>query len=38
MRTLGNNMAWILKCIENGKQNGVKYPEKEKRISTNFIR
>ncbi len=38
MRTLGNNMAWILKCIEKGKQDGVQYPEKEKRISTNFIR
>lgn len=38
MRTLGNNMAWILKCIESGKKNGIQYPEKEKRISTNFIR
>ena len=38
MRTLGKNMAWILKCIEKGKENGVQYPEKEKRISTNFIR
>ena len=23
MRNLGTNMAWILKCIELGKQNGV---------------
>lgn len=38
MRTLGNNMSWILKCIEVGKKNGIQYPEKEKRISTNFIR
>ncbi len=38
MRSLGNNMAWILNCIEKGKQNGVQYPKKEKRISTNFIR
>lgn len=38
MRTLGNNMSWILKCIEAGKKNGIQYPEKEKRISTNFIR
>ena len=38
MRTLGRNMAWILKCIEKGKENGVQYPAKEKRISTNFIR
>ena len=38
MRMLGKNMAWILKCIEKGKENGVQYPAKEKRISTNFIR
>ena len=38
MRTLGNNMAWLLKCIELGKQNGVCFPEEEERISTNFIR
>ena len=38
MRTLGRNMAWILKCIEKGKEYGVQYPAKEKRISTNFIR
>lgn len=38
MRTLGNNMAWLLKCIELGKQNGVCFPQEEERISTNFIR
>lgn len=38
MRTLGNNMAWILKCIEAGKKAGIKEPENEKIISTNFIR
>lgn len=38
MRTLGNNMAWILKSIECGKNNGIEKPVKEKRISTNFIR
>ncbi|MGD0856688.1 MAG: flavodoxin family protein [Dehalococcoidia bacterium] len=37
MRTLGNNMAWLLKCIEAAK-NTVPYPEKEDRTSTNFIR
>lgn len=37
MRTLGNNMAWLLKCIENSKET-VPYPEKEASISTNFIR
>lgn len=38
MRTLGQNMAWLLKCIEAGKQAGVKPPEYEARIATNFIR
>ena len=38
MRTLGNNMAWLLKCIEAGKKSGIKEPENEKIIRTNFIR
>ena len=38
MRTLGNNMAWLLKCIDVAKKNGIEYPEKEKPIKTNFIR
>lgn len=38
MRTLANNMAWILKSIESGKKSGIEKPIKEKRISTNFIR
>ena len=38
MRTLGNNMAWLLKCIDAGKKAGVPLPELEPRIWTNFIR
>lgn len=38
MRILGNNMAWLLKAIEAGKKAGVDRPEKEAKISTNFIR
>ena len=38
MRTLGNNMAWLLKCIDVAKKNGVEYPENEKPVKTNFIR
>ena len=38
MRTLGNNMAWLIKCIELGKENGINFPEKEPRIRTSFIR
>jgi len=37
MRTLGRNMAWLLKCIEAGKGK-VSYPEPEPRLMTNFIR
>ena len=38
MRNLGRNMAWILKCIELGKQNGISPNSPEERIYTNFIR
>ena len=38
MRTLGRNMAFMLKCIEAGKAAGVTVPEKEAPIRTNFIR
>ena len=37
MRTLGRNMAWLLKCIELGKENGVDRPELEEKILTSFI-
>jgi hypothetical protein len=38
MRTLGKNMAWLLKCIEAGKKDGIALPEREERVFTNFIR
>lgn len=38
MRTLGNNMAWLLKCLEAGKNAGIAVPEAEPKIKTNFIR
>lgn len=38
MRALGRNMAFFLKCKEAGEKAGIKYPEKEERIFTNFIR
>ena len=37
MRTLARNMAFLLKSIELGKEK-FGLPEKEQRISTNFIR
>ena len=38
MRTLGNNMAWLIKCINVGKESGVSLPEQEKKIKTNFVK
>ena len=38
MRHLGLNMAWILKCIDAGKQAGIDRPVLEEKIWTNFIR
>lgn len=37
MRVLGNNMAWLLKCIQMGKEAGLE-PVRERKIMTNFIR
>ena len=37
MRVLGNNMAWLLKCIQLGKEQGIE-PKKEQKVWTNFIR
>lgn len=38
MRTLGRNMAWLLSCIEAGKDAGVNPPAVEPFQRTNFIR
>lgn len=38
MRVLGENMAWLLKCIENGEKNGIEKPIYEPRIRTHFIK
>ena len=38
MRTIGRNMAWLLKSIQAGKEAGIPLPKKETRVSTNFIR
>ena len=32
------NMAYMLKCMENGRKNGIEKPEYEKGEKTNFIR
>lgn len=38
MRTLGLNMAWLLRSIEAGRLAGIKAPELETPVRTNFIR
>lgn len=38
MRILGQNMAWLLKCIEAGKKEGIDIPKREAKVKTNFIR
>lgn len=38
MRTLGRNMAWLLKSIQAGQKAGIPLPEAEERVWTNFIR
>lgn len=37
MRTLGNNMAWLMKLVEHGKAT-IAPPERENKIYMNFIR
>ena len=37
MRTLANNMAWLLNSIDIAKKTGLEYPKKEQPLKTNFI-
>lgn len=38
MRNLAHNMAWLLRCIELGRNEGVNPPVAETAYRTNFIR
>ncbi len=38
METLAKNMAWLLKCIEAGREAGICPPEEAPAVKTNFIR
>ena len=38
MRNLARNMAWLLKCIALGRENGIAPPKNDRSTSTNFIR
>lgn len=38
LRMAADNMAWLLQAIAAAKEAGVKLPEKEKRVKTNFYK
>ena len=38
LRNLGRNMAWLIKCIEAGRAQGLLAPERERGAVTNFMR
>ena len=38
MRTLGDNIAWMMKSFEAAEKSGVRIPEREEPMRTNFIR
>lgn len=38
MRTLGENIAWLCRLLENGKAAGIEPPVYEPKLRTNFIR
>ena len=38
MRNIGQNMAWLLQCIEAGKAAGIDVPVAERGQMTNYIR
>lgn len=38
MRTLAQNMAWLLKNLQAGQQQNVPFPQYEGRLRTHFIR
>lgn len=37
MRTLAQNMAWMLKSIQAGKKQNISFPQYEERLRTHFI-
>ena len=38
MRNLGHNMAYLLKCMQAGKEKGILPPQNDTSVRTNFIR
>ena len=38
LRNLARNMIWMMRCFAVGREQGVPYPETEKKVVTNFVR
>jgi len=38
MRTLAQNMAWLLKNMEAGNEKNIPFPQYEERLRTHFIK
>ncbi len=38
VRSIADNMVWILRCIEHGRRCGIEHPIQEKKIKTSYIR
>lgn len=38
MRNIGTNMAWLIRCLQCGKEHGIPMPALEVTYQTNFIR
>lgn len=37
MRNLARNMIWMMRCFDEGRRNGIPYPQTETTACTNFI-
>lgn len=37
MQHLAGNMAWLLKCLDSGRKNGIEPPAQTKAVMTNFL-
>ena len=38
LKVASDNLSWLIKCIQAGKNAGISIPEREPKIRTNFIR
>ena len=38
IRSITNNMLWLIRCIEAGKAAGINRPTPEEKIKTSYIR